>query len=279
MKKNSFWERLVGRSRSTILRASFPWRRLSSSFRPLPGCLIIGAQKGGTSSLHHILGQHRRIAASNPKEVHFFSDNHSFGLEWYRSAFPLRRGAVGLESTAGYLMHPHVPERVRKDLPGVKLIALLRDPVARAYSNWQHTTRRGDEDLPFEEAIDREAERTEAAWVRLLADPATDARRELRHSYLRRGQYAEQLERWYRIFPREDILVLRSEDFFAEPRRIADLAIAWLGLEPFAGVDVSARNTGGGYGALEPRLAERLRRYFAPHNRRLYDLLGSDLGW
>jgi hypothetical protein len=268
------------RLRKAIRLASFPWRRATSAWRILPSALIIGAQKGGTSSLHYILSLHPDIGASRPKEQFYFSNRYDRDIAWYRAGFPLRRaGVFGLESSAGYLLHPHAPARAKADLPGVKIIALLRDPVERAYSNWQHTTRHGNETLPFEEAVDREGERTDALWKEILACTGRRSSPELVHGYLRRGHYAEQLQRWYEHFPRSDVLLLRSEDFYADPRSTVLEVLRWLGLRETIPDDLSARNTGGGYAKLRPELRDKLRRYFEPHNQELLRLTGRDFKW
>jgi len=241
--------------------------------------LIIGTQKGGTTSLHDLLAQHPDIAMSVPKEVHYFDLNYGRGERWYRAAFAFaRQHRVCGEASPFYLLHPHVPQRVARDLPGVKLIAMLREPVARTYSSWQHSRRKRVENLPFAAAIEREGERTDAAWERLVRDPAADFRPILRHTYLRRSRYAEQLDRWFTLFPRQDVLILRSEDFFADPRTITQEVTDWLGLRPWTPPVRSAKNTSD-YDSIDPAMSEQLRDYFAPFNQRLYDLIGRDMQW
>lgn len=135
-------------------------------FGRAPDFLIIGAQKGGTTSLYTYLCQHPRVVGASRIEVHFFDLAYDKGWWWYRSHFPVhvfRRGEriVTGEASPYYIFHPLVPERVRKDLPNVKLVAILRNPVDRAYSHYQHVRRNGREPLSFEEAIEREPPRTE----------------------------------------------------------------------------------------------------------------------
>lgn len=150
-------------------------RQLGAPWRELPAFLIIGTQKGGTTSLHDLLDHHPDVAMSVPKEVHYFDLNYRRGERWYRAAFAFpRAGRVCGEATPFYLLHPHVPPRVARDLPDVKLVAMLREPVARTYSSWQHSCRKGLEDLSFAEALAREGERTDAAWERLERVPSAD---------------------------------------------------------------------------------------------------------
>src|SRR5687768_13237463 len=108
------------------------WRVETAHLRRLPDFLIIGAQRGGTTSLYRYLTEHPEIDPAVRKEIHFFSRHHEQGLDWYRAHFPRRdeSSLVG-EASPNYLVHPDVPARVAAALPRVKLIALLRNPVDR----------------------------------------------------------------------------------------------------------------------------------------------------
>ncbi|MBU0638918.1 MAG: sulfotransferase domain-containing protein, partial [Planctomycetes bacterium] len=136
----------------------------------MPDLLIIGAQKAGTTSLHRYLCRHPNVLGPWSKEVHYFDIQYDKGTTWYRTHFPswpykclkdIRRGrrSLAFETSPYYLFHPCVPERVHKLLPNVKLIAILRDPVGRAYSHYHHELRLGYETLPLEEALAKEEER------------------------------------------------------------------------------------------------------------------------
>ena len=142
----------------------------------LPTFLIVGAQKSGTTSLVHYLAAHPQVYA-RIDEVHFFDRNYERGLDWYSSQF--EDAVVVGESSPEYMFRPEVPPRVAADLPGVKLVAILRDPVDRAYSHYWHNRTRGHEPLSFEAALDAEADR----------EPD-------RYGYVARGRYHEQLERF-----------------------------------------------------------------------------------
>ena len=117
-------------------------------------------------------------------------------------------------------------------LPRTKLIVLLREPVARAWSHYNHSFRKGDETLAFEEALAREPERLRGEEERLVRDDAYFSKPHRHLSYLARGIYAVQLERWFQSFERDRFLVLKSEDFFARPRDAVLRATGFLGLAP-----------------------------------------------
>ena len=161
-----------------------------------PDYIIIGAQKGGTTSLHRYLTRHPDVGVSLRKEIHFFSSSYDQGLDWYLAHFPEPgEFAVVGEASTSYLSDPEVPERVRRAVPNVKLIALLRNPVDRAYSQYQMNVRKGVETLSFEEAIAQEP-------VRLRNAPNRSSELWRFSSYATRGLYAEHLERWLAAFPR-----------------------------------------------------------------------------
>jgi hypothetical protein len=240
--------------------------------RQLPDFVIIGAQRGGTTSLYRYLIEHPDIEPASRKEVHFFDGNYERGMDWYRAHFPLQ-GASRLtgEASPSYLFAPAAPARIRAALPQARYIALLRNPVDRAFSHYQLMVKRGIEPLSFEEAIAAEPERLTGT-----GDPFTLAWRHF--SYIRRGLYAEQLERWLASFPREQLLVLKSEDFYAEPAATLRQTQAWLGLPARLPATLTAHQVGD-YVGMSSATRERLGDYFAPSNRRLYDLLVRDLGW
>ncbi|HXS47682.1 MAG TPA: sulfotransferase domain-containing protein, partial [Solirubrobacterales bacterium] len=195
--------RLLGRARRS---ATHTLRRTNAGQRPLPDFLIIGAQKGGTTSLHAYLSEHRRVSPSSTKEVHFFDHAYDRGLGWYRAHFQRSAKAplsLSGEATPYYLFHPLVPARVAETLPESRLIVILRDPVDRAFSHHNHELALGFEDLPFEEAIEREPERLEGEQERILEDPGYRSFAHQHHSYVSRGRYAEQLERWLAHVPPE----------------------------------------------------------------------------
>jgi hypothetical protein len=262
------------RARRRIRRT---YRGATASLRPLPGFLIIGAQRAGSSSLFSYVCAHPDIAPPTHKEIHFFDNNWFRGVPWYRRHFPLalRSGSARLtgEASPYYLFHPAVPERVAATLPEVRLLAVLRDPVERAYSQYQHARRDGHETLSFEEALEREDERLAGEAELLARDPTHVSFAHRRLSYRTRGLYAEQLERWFAVFPREQLLVLRSEELFAEPDRVLASAFAFLGLEPFSLPAYPALNQRP-YEPMSDAARAFLEGAFREPNRRLDALLG-----
>lgn len=269
--------RTLGRARRS---GELTLRRMSAAGRPLPTFLIIGAQKGGTTSLHAYLCEHPRVAPPVTKEVHFFDHELRRGLGWYRAHFKRgsEPGVLSGEATPYYLFHPLVPARVAGVLPDCKLIVVLRNPIDRAFSHHNHERALGFERLGFEPAIEAESERLAGEEERILADPAYRSFAHQHHSYLSRGRYAEQLERWLACFDRDQMLVLSAEELFAEPGGVVHDAQEFLGLEARMPTDLAAKNARA-YAPIHAATRAALRDEFAPHNRRLYELLGRDFGW
>ena len=263
---------------------------MTQPYGSLPDFLIVGAQKSGTSSLFAFMSQHPRFRSPVYKELHYFDARYNqVSLDWYRSCFPDRRmesEATGPESlpfltgeaTPYYLFHPGVPRRVAQVLPGIKLLAILRNPVERAYSHYHMAVRAKREDLSFEDAIDAEAGRLDGETERLLADDAYRSRVHIFNSYLARGVYVDQLVRWAEYFPSDRMLVLRAEDLRADPRATTLKALDFLGLAP-CDLDFSEPRNVREYPVMAAGTRQRLAEYFVPHNRRLYDYLGVDFGW
>jgi hypothetical protein len=275
------------RSRRNAMGA---WRRVSSRTRALPDFVVIGAQKSGTTSLYRYLTAHPSIVGAAKKEVHYFDLNHRRGVDWYRSNFPPRRRLERLASRLGrravtgeaspyYLFHPHVPQRMHELLPHAKLMVLLRDPVERAISHHNHEVQDGFETLPFAEAIEAEERRLPRSPELLAGDETSPAAfSHLHHSYLSRGRYAEQLEAWFERYPRHHFLIMDSSELFDDPQAAVARTLAFLELPPhelasYENVTSRAKPESA------PELRRRLYAYFAPHNQRLYELLGTDFRW
>ena len=251
----------------------------------LPDFLIIGTQKGGTTFLYNILRRHPHFKAAAKKEIHFFdAPRFRRGVDWYRTQFPRQQRRNGQKVITGeaspyYLFYPHAPRRVAETIPRVKLLALLRNPVDRAYSDYQHTLRQEFETLGFKEALELEEERLRGEKEKILADESYRGINHRRYSYLARGIYVDQLKEWHRYFDREQLLILKSEDFFANPSETVDLVLEFLDL-PERDFELEGKRNEGGYS--EPMAADTrqwLRDYYEPHNKRLYEYLGRDFGW
>lgn len=278
------------------------YRLSTSQIRLLPDFIIIGTQRGGTTSLYYYLTEHPGIARALMKEVHFFDDHFQEGLNWYRAQFPSslhkyyieqvrKEHFITGESSPYYLFYPHAPRRISEVVPDAKLIVLLRNPVDRAYSHHWLVTLEGKETLSFTEAIEREAERLAGENEKILADEQYASFNHRHFSYLARGIYVDQLQHWMQYYSREQFLILKSEDLYKDTATTFKQALDFLGVD-----DVEQSNghrefkqyrepTKKGYTneekppRMDPKIREYLINYFKPHNARLYELLGQDFGW
>ena len=270
------------------------YRGATASLRILPDFLIIGTQRGGTTSLYRYLKAHPYFAAPSYKDVHFFDRRYRKGLLWYRGHFPtvwekayaqqiLRRPFLTGEASPSYLFHPYAPQRVAQALPHVKLIALLRNPVSRAYSQYHHAVELGFETLSIEEAFRDEQERTAREREKILKDEYYYTDEYKHRSYLTKGIYVDQLQAWMRVIPREQFLILKSEDLYKDPAATFKRVLAFLNLpETELAVekqDYKQYNTNTYSSKIDSTLRTRLVEYFKPHNARLYEFLGVDFGW
>lgn len=267
----------------------------ASVLHALPRVLVIGAQKAGTTGLYRYLVQHPQFFPPRGKELHFFNQFYAAGFRFYFRHLPTvtrgnyagffqnRRYLTG-EATPYYLFHPHVPARVAHHLPWVKLVVLLRNPVDRAYSQYQfqkmqerHNQRPYCE--TFEAALAAEERVFEREYQRMLADPNYVSSDHRGHSYLARGRYGEQLQRWFQFFSRDRFLILKSEDYFEQPASVYRQLTDFLELDPWQ-PDGFKKVYATRYEApLAAEMRERLAAYFKPHNEALYTLLDRDFGW
>ncbi len=252
--------------------------------------MIIGAAKAGTTSLFGWLVDHPYVSGPRHKEVNFFSHYHYRGEDWYRQHFPLERERSSFatehgrpfltgEASPSYLLNVWAPQRMHRLLPDVKLIVQLRNPVDRAYSQFQMRRRDGEEPLEsFAAAAGAEEERLEQELARMLANRRYNSLDVACWSYLMRSRYAEQLERWFEHYPREQFHFLTLEDLNADPQRALDRVHDFLELPQRRPEDLEARFAFD-YDPLPPETRRQLEEYFRPHNERLYELLGVDFGW
>lgn len=205
--------------------------------RPGPDLLVVGAKRGGTTSLWRYLDGHPGMLPTFPRAEHikgtyFFDEEWHRGERWYRSHFPTtgRRALAArrlgyrpatFEASPYYLFHPHAPARAHQVVPDALVVALLRNPVERAFSHWKER-RNHTEDLPFAAAVAAEAERTAGEEEAMIADPSYRSFAHRHQTYVAQGRYAHMLERWFAAYGRDQVLVAAAEDFYADPQAFAD---------------------------------------------------------
>jgi hypothetical protein len=264
--------------------------RLTHRARMLPGFLIVGAQRGGTTSMYRTLDAHPAILkAVLHKGVHYFDTGYDHSLGWYQGHFPLRaraalaRRATGdvpltFESSPYYMFHPLAAERISRDLPEVKLLVLVRDPVERAYSAHAHELARGYETEPFERALELEDQRLAGEAERIVSEPGYLSHSHQHHAYLTRGLYADQLERLGQFVGRDRVHVVDSGRFFTDPEPVYDGVLEFLGLRRH-GYPVFERHNARPRSPMPETLRATLNEHFGAPDERLTSWLGHPPSW
>lgn len=276
--------------REPIWAAAQAMARPTASLRVLPDYLVIGAQRCGTTSLQDALTTHPNITSARlMKGVHYFDTAYTNGLEWYQSHFPTRLWAdirlrttgfplhVG-EASPYYIFHPLALDRIARDLPESKLILLLRDPVERTISHHKHETRRGNEELGLEDALDAEPERLAGEVEKVRADSGYNSHPLQTYSYAARSRYAGQVKRLFELFDRDQLLILPSERFFDEPAPTFARIVEFIGapaFQPATFPQMNATKTD----AIPDRVIDRLQQEFTASNEELFDLVGERYPW
>lgn len=236
--------------------------------------MIIGVARCGTSSLFTNLLKHPdtrgpslpKTRLAYEKEVHYFDkkiNDPKYPIDWYKDRFKCpQRNVVFFEATPNYLTDFKTPKYVFRYMPNAKFIAMFRDPVKRAWSHWYH-------------------------WHGKRSWPSSILKKE-DHPVITKGIYWQQLERWFQFFKREQLLIIKSEDFFANPKLIITQCFEFLSLKPYdinrkaitywdpkREYLVSRRK----YQEIPEDSANWLRNFYAPHNAKLEKLLGRKFGW
>lgn len=252
-----------------------------------PDFLIIGVQRGGTSSLFRYLMEHPQIASPVDKEIHFFDLNFHRGYDWYIEQFPFlannknqqnqqEKKVITGEASPYYIFHPLVAERVKNYCPEVKLIILLRDPIARAISHYHHCVRFQLEKDPLELAFKLEENRLQGEKEKLKTDENYCSYNYQHLSYLERGKYLPQIQHWREHFPKEQMLILQSEKLYDNPPSILAQVTDFLEIDPFTLPEYYPHNQAE-YPPTSPIIIKQLVEYFSPYNQELYNYLNHEL--
>lgn len=265
--------------------------RLDASKRALPNFFVAGTQRGGTTSLFiHLLHHPLVFGPRRAKGVHYFDTSFDMDLNWYRAHFPRRSTVQRLHDEIGavpaigegapyYMYNPLIASRIAGVVPDARIIMILRDPLERAVSHHNHEVSRGFEDLSLIDALNAEPERLAGETERMRADASYVSYEHIHHSYIGRSQYADQLERFLKLFARDQILVLDSSSLSLDPAGTVREATDFLGLPPLVVDPEIPRYNTRVHDPITPGLRERFGPLFAESNRRLSQLVPGRLSW
>lgn len=242
-----------------------------------PHFIIIGATKCGTTSLHQYLKYNTYILPPQRKEIDFFvSRNFHLGKEWYLSQFPSITDLPGYytgEASPHYLDAAGVEQHMHDLFPNMKLITLLRNPIDRALSAYHHLAKDGIEVRTLEKAIIDEINE-----LSVLTEEQIMQRNRSYQSIVFGGLYVYKLKRWMSVFPKEQMLILKSEDFFKNTEDHMQRVYDFLGI-PSASAPQYGKHNAGSYSVENKEIRDKLRDFFQPHTTQLEDYLGVEFGW
>ncbi len=238
--------------------------------------IIIGAERAGTTSLYNYIMSHTELQKGKNKETEFFDREFKRGTAWYNDQFPLQ-SATG-EATPSYYYSPLAADRIKKYLPDVQLIMVMRNPIELTQSKYWQQWKRGDEYIPeFNMAIQVEKCRIRGEYKKILHDE--DGTLFRRFAYLERGKYSKYLRHWLELFPKNQILFLQFEKLFQTPDEHMKQVFEHIGLEYQARPYYPQLNSSGGYSEMSPKTRERLQKYFERWNQELYQITEVNYDW
>ncbi len=264
---------------------------ITGPFHILPNFLIIGCPKCGTTSLYEYLIQHPYIHSAQGKEIDYFDRLYDRGLNWYKIKFPskpskffsekfLKKPFISGEATPRYLEHPHAINNIKKTIPNSKFIILLRNPIERAISHYNMNFQNGYEYLSIEKAIEKEDHRIQGRYEKMQQNPNYYSWDWDLFGYKNHGLYVDKIKKWFKQFPKNQFLIINSEEFLENTSIIYHNTLRFLELplwEPDEYRLFKQRKST--KPKIDPVLRNKLRKFFEPYNEELYSFLNKDFGW
>ena len=275
---------IIYKVKQIIRYFSFLLRIYTSSYRKKPDFIIVGTQKGGTSSLYKYLLQHPDILSALKKEIHYFDLNYDKRINHYLAYFPLRlpwnQKKITGEASPYYMFHPHAIKRIAYHFPETKIIVLLRNPVTRAYSHYNHEKKLGREERSFDEIAGDQHDLINSIkeWYSSIKDESYYSYELHRHSYLLRGKYDFQIRNIFKHFDSSNILIIQSEEMFDEPNLVFKETIDFLGLSPVKLNNYTTHNSNE-YKSINEKTRKNLSICYSKHNEKLFNLIQKRFHW
>jgi hypothetical protein len=279
---------------SNILKSFYKlYCEIIGPFHILPDFLILGPGACGTTSMLELyLRSHKDILPSKINEITYFNNKHKNSVNWYRLFFPsiftkkfrklLGKKTLTGEASGNYILNPNSPKRIRQLIPNVKFIVMLRNPVDRTLSHYKRRIRNKKETRSLDEVIKFELNNFEKEFNDYIKNennvslyPAT--------SYLSRSKYSQQLENWFKYFPKNQFLFINSNDYFKNPLTEYNRILDFLDLPPHY-PDIKGKrgiSPDGLYDKIiiEPKIVKFLNDYFLSWNEKLFNLLNVKYDW
>jgi hypothetical protein len=259
---------------------------ITGFIRVIPDFLVIGAKRCGTTSLYQHLPEHPCISKSPHDNMGFFNDNFHLGVNWYKSFFPTTFTRKKIKSKFGnflafdvttkYMEEESTANNVYQTKPNMKIIIILRNPVDRAYSQYHLSVRQTAERRSFEDVVEENMNRlNKESHEHYKIKPKFSAKED---NYLKKGLYALQLRYWLKIFPRENILIVSTEEFESNQQIIYNKIFEFLNISKFE-VKNTKKMQKGNYPPIKSETRNLLLDYFRPHNHELFELINMEFDW
>ena len=261
---------------------------ITGFIRVIPDFLVIGAKRCGTTSLYQHLSEHPCISRSPRDNIGFFNENYHLGINWYKSLFPTvfykkkmeskNKHCLFFDVTSTYMEEELTAKNVYEVNPNQKIIVILRNPVDRAYSHYHVNVKEKSEKRSFEDAIFEEMNRIKSE--RIIQNKNKNLRVFTPNNihYLKKGFYALQLKSWFKIFPREQILVLSTEEFQEDQNLIYKKIFDFLNI-PNMKIKSTEKMEKGNYIPMKHDTRNLLLDYFRQCNHELFELINSEFDW
>jgi len=253
---------------------------ITASSRVLPDFIIAGTVRSGTTSLYYNICEHPSVLEAAYDEIGFFDSNYNLGIDWYRSMFPTHKEieivrknsgyAITGEDTPFYFWKKEACEKIFESLPNIKIIIIFRNPVDRAYSNYNLGVRENTEKLTFEDAIDDEIEFLKNHTYRETVDS--------RRSYLTKGMYENQIKPWLDIFPRKQIHLLSTECMEKNPQETLMKIFEFLEIPAYS-IKNPQKQKFAKYEKMNEKTRKKLLEFFKPHNENFFKIIEERFDW
>ena len=253
---------------------------VTASSRVLPNFIIIGTVRSGTTSLYYNICEHPSVLPAAYDEIGFFDSNFHLGLNWYRSMFPTKKEmekikektnfAITGEDTPFYFWKKETVSRIINAVPNSKLIVIVRNPVDRAYSNYNLGIRKKVEESTFEKAIDEEICFIENHSFRECIDR--------KRSYLSKGFYAKQFSIWQEKFSQKKLHVVSTEEMEKQPQITMSKIFEFLEI-PKYNIKNPQKQKSANYKKMHVDTRKKLLEFYKPHNEEFFNKINQSFDW
>ena len=253
---------------------------ITSASRVLPDFIIVGTVRSGSTSLYYNICQHPSVLSADQDEIGFFDSNYHLGINWYRSMFPTRKQmesikketgfAITGEDTPFYFWKDEAAKRIYEMNKNLKIIIICRNPVDRAYSNYNLSVREKTEKLTFEEAIDKEIDFLDNHSFRESIDQ--------RRSYLAKGIYEKQIKIWFKLFSKEQIHIVSTEEMEKEPEKTLQKIFKFLKI-PEHVIKNPQKQKAAKYEKMNDETRRKLLDFYEQPNEKFFKIIQKRFDW